>query len=688
MGKFKIYLFLLFFSLMVSVAQAGVTYGGAEYPHLSIMQPTTVYDFPSLYTDLVSTYGESYTKENILNETSPGVWRCAAIIDLPQDVPFYINSSTANEVHMMRDHTGAYCLTGYPIVNNTKIIGWDRTTDQPSNYIGVYGQTVCASVSIHHQFHDVRFENLLSVNAGGTDHTYYNVSTWHVNTGLSFGAGDNMTGYNISLTDGAPAIAGDLGGFVVTGSNNSTFYDIYVNNISDPSLGSTCSYGFYQSGRNSYFHDIYINGTGYTGVNVGGIDGANSSNDTFENITVNLTGHNGFEVELNNSVFRNITVSNSSNFNFFQAGRVETNKTVGGNVYESIHSSYPGGHGIVLGEGSFNTTILNSTFNGKGIYFSTSDNCSAINCTQSGITGAGNANLFYYYDNGNPLYRYCINNSFIDCHISDNHNLDFHFDEGATIFSFINTYSTWTDKIMFVSTTHKVTRYYYPNVVVKNTAGQPIKDAIITLNETARNGHNKIQSEFISDENGKLYDSGNRSNWLAVPEYYFSSSLWAENITTITATKNGLTDSEIINPDTTWYSANPASLSGPEIVLTLDTSGATPIANFSADTTSGSYPLKVNFTDNSTNNPTSWAWDFDGNGIVDSTAQNPSCKYKTQGNYTVVLTVENEDGSNNETKVGYIHVTKPSIIIRIFDWFGWIFKYFLGYNLVQYSGGC
>ena len=83
-----------------------------------------------------------------------------------------------------------------------------------------------------------------------------------------------------------------------------------------------------------------------------------------------------------------------------------------------------------------------------------------------------------------------------------------------------------------------------------------------------------------------------------------------------------------------------------------------PVADFTGSPTSGAYPLDVSFTDQSTNSPTSWSWDFgDGNS---STAQNPTHTYSAVGNYTVELTATNSCGSDTETKVEYITVTEPS----------------------------
>jgi len=86
----------------------------------------------------------------------------------------------------------------------------------------------------------------------------------------------------------------------------------------------------------------------------------------------------------------------------------------------------------------------------------------------------------------------------------------------------------------------------------------------------------------------------------------------------------------------------------------------TPVANFTANPTSGRASLTVQFTDTSTNNPTSWRWDFNNDGIIDSTQQNPLYKYMTAGVYTVTLNATNAAGSDIETKTDYITVTAPN----------------------------
>jgi beta propeller repeat protein len=79
-----------------------------------------------------------------------------------------------------------------------------------------------------------------------------------------------------------------------------------------------------------------------------------------------------------------------------------------------------------------------------------------------------------------------------------------------------------------------------------------------------------------------------------------------------------------------------------------------PVAAFSASATSGKKPLKVQFTNKSTNSPTSWKWSF-GDGTY-STSKSPSHTYSKAGRYTVYLTAKNTAGSNTKIISGYITV--------------------------------
>jgi PKD repeat protein len=90
-----------------------------------------------------------------------------------------------------------------------------------------------------------------------------------------------------------------------------------------------------------------------------------------------------------------------------------------------------------------------------------------------------------------------------------------------------------------------------------------------------------------------------------------------------------------------------------------------PVANFTANTTSVTEGGTVQFTDLSTNNPTSWSWVFEGGTPGSSTAQNPSVTYNTAGSYSVTLTATNGDGSDTEIKTAYITVTPASTMVQL-----------------------
>jgi PKD repeat protein len=96
--------------------------------------------------------------------------------------------------------------------------------------------------------------------------------------------------------------------------------------------------------------------------------------------------------------------------------------------------------------------------------------------------------------------------------------------------------------------------------------------------------------------------------------------------------------------------------------FTVDQPVSPPVAEFSANPVTGNAPLSVQFTDQSTGTGLSWAWDFNNDGTIDSTVQNPSYSYTSAGTYPVNLTVTNAAGSDSEVKSGYIvvHVVPPS----------------------------
>ncbi len=71
-----------------------------------------------------------------------------------------------------------------------------------------------------------------------------------------------------------------------------------------------------------------------------------------------------------------------------------------------------------------------------------------------------------------------------------------------------------------------------------------------------------------------------------------------------------------------------------------------PTAAFSGTPTSGLDPLTVQFSDQSTGGVTTWSWDFQDDGVPDSTIRNPSFVYDAPGTYSVRLDVTGPGGSD------------------------------------------
>ncbi len=91
-----------------------------------------------------------------------------------------------------------------------------------------------------------------------------------------------------------------------------------------------------------------------------------------------------------------------------------------------------------------------------------------------------------------------------------------------------------------------------------------------------------------------------------------------------------------------------------------------PVANFSGTPLTLAVGGSVQFTDLTTNLPTSWSWAISPGtagttwsyiGGTSATSQHPQVQFNTAGQYTITLTASNAIGSDGETKTNYITVT-------------------------------
>jgi PKD repeat protein len=84
-------------------------------------------------------------------------------------------------------------------------------------------------------------------------------------------------------------------------------------------------------------------------------------------------------------------------------------------------------------------------------------------------------------------------------------------------------------------------------------------------------------------------------------------------------------------------------------------------ASFTATPSTGASPLTVQFTDTTfTDDPggvLAWTWDFESDGTIDSTAQNPMATYAACGSYDVTMTATDAlNGSSTTVVVGAVQV--------------------------------
>lgn len=88
--------------------------------------------------------------------------------------------------------------------------------------------------------------------------------------------------------------------------------------------------------------------------------------------------------------------------------------------------------------------------------------------------------------------------------------------------------------------------------------------------------------------------------------------------------------------------------------------GGAPVADFTADASSGAAPLEVQFTDLSSGGwygIVSWSWDF-GDGSPYSDERNPQHTYDAPGTYRVTLTILTPGGAASVARDGYVSVVQ------------------------------
>ena len=103
---------------------------------------------------------------------------------------------------------------------------------------------------------------------------------------------------------------------------------------------------------------------------------------------------------------------------------------------------------------------------------------------------------------------------------------------------------------------------------------------------------------------------------------------------------------------------------GPDVEEKIDYITVTMGAEFTTNTPrEGPGPLPVLFDERCSRPVDTWEWDFEGDGIVDSTEKDPYHTYNDRGLYTVTMTCTGPLGTDTITKTDYVNVTSGARII-------------------------
>ncbi len=144
---------------------------------------------------------------------------------------------------------------------------------------------------------------------------------------------------------------------------------------------------------------------------------------------------------------------------------------------------------------------------------------------------------------------------------------------------------------------------------------------------------------FIGMDAGVYYRSDNSNGW----QPYFSALPLAP-----------ISDFEIFEPTMTLR----ASTYGRGVwECPIDAAIVTPLAAFTVNATAICPGQTIQFTDATTNGPSSWSWNFPGGNPAFSSAQNPTVTYAIPGTYAVVLSATNSNGGDIEVQASYITVS-------------------------------
>ncbi len=306
-------------------------------------------------------------------------------------------------------------------------------------------------------------------------------------------------------------------------------------------------------------------------------------------------------------------------------------------------------------------------------------NLKIYNSEISNCYGVGLFNLFVDTDIRNssfknirlyPSSQYTNMSPAISC-FSGNLNLNNvlfsgNYCKSKGVISLNNSASEFTN----VSIVNNISEANVLGMVYLESGSQPIFTNSILWNENAPevyfSGNNSLTSSYSNiqgGENSIVNSESGTVNWLdgnieENPQFVINSdslNSWSACINAGSPDTSGLGLSQFD------LNGNPRIFDGESDIIDMGVYEfqGEPVfydVGFSASILSGFAPLTVQFTDTSSSGITGWQWDFNNDGIVDSTTQNPSWTFNRAGFYSVKLVYEIDDVRITETKAEYIEV--------------------------------
>lgn len=537
-------IFAIYFLILISnVAGASVTYN-SYYENLEVTNEPGITNLTLLREKVIDVYGQDFA-DQVIYEKSPRNWYVYTLYVTSSTM--YINDTDVDQVEFRTSKNG-WCYKGNIQLENVELISVDGS-DNPG-----YGVS-------YNEAHDVVFKKFKNIYFGYvygnsiSDLHFSDLTLEQTKYGLTFQKANNVTVNNIIIRDGDRVFGG---GLLHCMMENSSIYNIQIINASEKSNDATGAYGVQLAGSNNIIHDVYIDYVAYSGTSF-----TSGTNLYAYNITVIDAGHNGFEVEVNNSRFKNIFIKDTHRHNLFQVGKQEAGITRGNNIYENVTSVTPNlGYGAAISEGSFNTIIANSTFVGKGPYISNAKNITLVNVLQRDALGTGASGVGYYSTivAGTP-FSYLEDLSIIDGAYSNNGWYDIWMYYGRDT----NIINTKYSSIRLENEAY--INNYYVDLLVIDSNGNLIPGSKINLYNKvdssieSLNGWGKVKDEFSVNSNGRTYFPMERRDESPVLASVFKEKnmdyvVMGHEATVTSPTGNTITLTGI-TPDSTWYREDP-----------------------------------------------------------------------------------------------------------------------------------